>query len=545
LGMTSVAGGRIPHPLVARMRVIAPYTNMRLESEEVTIAEMLSPKGYYNGHVGKWHICARDLKPDALDQGFHWSRKNRGSHEYFGMKGWHKRMKSPVRVPYGTNDPDDPYKLDENGFAHDEHTQDALDFMAEAVAKKKPFYCYYAPYIVHAPNLTRTESLLKKYCAKMGYDYPLTGKEDFPPGQTNPYYAAMVETFDYNVHQIVSYLKNTDDPRWPGHKLFENTYVFITSDNGGMEWAQENATDNYPLDKGKIHQHEGGIRVPFIILGPDVVQGVASEVMINGYDVVPTMLSLAGEAVPDGLDGLDLSELLHKDPMDASLVKHADGSVRDAMLWHFPHSNTLNSTLRKGRWKLFYNYNHLDKPDLKQYSLYELYDSDGSPKDIHESVDVSEQYPELTAQLVKEHQAMLDDVGGLPAYYNPNSSKDVPHKSEVPAVLKHGNTGNGVVWVEFEADKAAVLEATLYYTLNGGSRREDWYPVPARVVGKGRVEATVPEGTTHYVFQLVDENNFLISYPEVGFRLDVAVQSVLALPYSLQPSSGLAHALSR
>jgi len=538
LGMTSVGGGRIPHPLAPHMRVIAPYTNIRLESEEVTLPEILGPKGYYNGHVGKWHLVGRDGKPNPFDQGFDWSRQNRGIHEFFGMAGWLERMKSPVRVPYGTNAPDDPYKLDENGFAHDQNTQDALDFMKEAVEKKKPFYCYYAPYIVHAPNLTRTESLLKKYCAKMGYDYPLTGKEEFSPGQTNPYYAAMVETFDYNVHQIVSFLKTTDDPRWPGHKLFENTYVFITSDNGGMEWDQENATDNYPLDLGKIHQHEGGTRVPFIILGPNIAPGVESDVMINGYDVVPTMLSLAGEPIPDGLDGLDLSELLHQDPTDPTLVKQRDGSVRDAMLWHFPHSHTLNSTLRKGRWKLFHNYDHRENPELNQYSLYELYQSDGSPKDIHEATDVSEQHAELTAELAEEHQAMLEDLGGMPAYRNPNGSKKLPHQDRVPTVLKHGNAGDGVVWVEFETDRSAVVEATLYVTRNGGSPREDWFPAPAQVVGKGRVEASVPEGTTHYVFNLVDENDFLISYPEVGFRKDVAVQSVFALPYRPQPSEG-------
>ena len=54
-------------------------------------------------------------------------------------------------------------------------------------------------------------------------------------GQRNPYYCAMVETLDYYVGKLIGYLERTEDPRWPGHKLIENTYMIFSSDNGGME----------------------------------------------------------------------------------------------------------------------------------------------------------------------------------------------------------------------------------------------------------------------------------------------------------------------
>ena len=115
-------------------------------------------------------------------------------------------------------------------------------------------------------------------------------------GQNNPFYCAMVELLDAYVGRLVKYLDDTDDPRWPGHKLIENTYVIFTSDNGGMEGSpNEIATDNYPLDKGKISLMEGGTRVPLIITGPGIREATQTDVMVNGLDFYPTILSLTAD----------------------------------------------------------------------------------------------------------------------------------------------------------------------------------------------------------------------------------------------------------
>ncbi len=512
-GLTSVAGGTCTKPIWPNARVVQGYTNIQLDSEFETIPEALAPHGYYNGHAGKWHIVGRSGAPTPFDQGFDWSEQNRGIHYHVGGNVDHRYTE------FGTNDPNDPFRLDENGFAHDQNLQDALDFVNDATAQSKPFFCFFATYIVHSPNHVRTESLVKKYAKRMGYDYPLTKDVFFEPGQKNPFYAAMVERFDYNVHRIVEQLKNTDDPRWPGHKLIENTYVFITSDNGGMEWCGENATDNFPLDKGKINQQEGGIRVPFLILGPDVPAGTESDVMINGLDVMPTILNLAGAESRDKLDGCDLTSLITQDPTDASLVKEADGSTRDTMFWHFPHSVTLNSALRIGRWKLIYNYDHLDNPDLDKYWLYELYSEDGSSKDIGEAVEVSAQYPKKTQSMAAELEKVMKRMGAIPAYRNPNCTLPLTNQDQVPVVTANGRDGNKV-WATYSQEKAKVVGAQLHYTINGGTGREDWFVSSADISPEGRVTAELPAGTTHYVFNLIDENDFLVSFPDVGARID-------------------------
>jgi len=86
-----------------------------------------------------------------------------------------------------------------------------------------------------------------------------------------------VKSFDY--------LKNTEDPRWPGHKLIEEyIYHFHFGQRRYGRSSGEVITDNYPLDKGKISAMEGGTRVPLIITGPGIPKGIESDVMVNGLD---------------------------------------------------------------------------------------------------------------------------------------------------------------------------------------------------------------------------------------------------------------------
>lgn len=53
-------------------------------------------------------------------------------------------------------------------------------------------------------------------------------------GTTDPYYATMVDTLDWMIGKVITYLEETDDPRNPGHKLVDNTYIIVSSDNGGL-----------------------------------------------------------------------------------------------------------------------------------------------------------------------------------------------------------------------------------------------------------------------------------------------------------------------
>lgn len=503
---TSVVGGAPPMPRSANTRMMDPWYSGRMPADELTIAKVLRQNGYATGHSGKWHMAiSHNAFPQPEDQGFDYTRASRGSRT---------SMKDRL-AGFATDSPDDPFRLDENGYPFHQTNEDALTFLREN--KDKPFFLYYATWLVHGPIHTRSEAHLQKYAQKMGVDPEnVIGRDE--PGQLNPFYGAMVQELDYYVGLVFQYLNETDDPRWPGHKLSENTYVIFTSDNGGMEGnPKERYTDNNPLDRGKISAKEGGTRVPLIITGPGIPAGVQSQVMVNGLDFYPTILSWTGVERPAGksLDGCDLAPLLLGDATDPYLVKEGDGSARDTMMWHFPHGAAMESAIRVGDFKLIRNYDHVSNPGTPALELFRLYkttDMGQERVDIEEAINLAEAEPEKTQELDRRLTELLSEMNASYPSYNPMSRGDLPHKKTVPEVLSHTKESSAVAFA-FKENGAKVVRANLIYTLNGGARYEEWFSRPAVIDASGTISADLPEGTTHYVVNLIDENNFLVSYP--------------------------------
>ena len=159
------------------------------------------------------------------------------------------------------------------------------------------------------------------------------------PGQQNPYFAAMVTTVDWSLGRVMDYLEQTDDPRNPGKKLIETTYVFFTSDNGGAEKrGAEIISDNFPLKAGKKYSDEGGIRVPMVVTGPKIAAGALSSELVNQLDFFPTILSLTSSNITEEneqeLGGLDISPVLLGKRQQ---VVNKSGQRRESLFWHFPH----------------------------------------------------------------------------------------------------------------------------------------------------------------------------------------------------------------
>jgi arylsulfatase A-like enzyme len=506
LQKTHVVGGNPPTPYnVEAHPIMDPWYSGRLELKEVTIAEALKENGYVSGHVGKWHMAIdHNAFPQPKDQGFDFTRAHLG--ESAAMK--------PHRLTgFATGDKDDPYQLDADGFPKDQTTLDAIEFMEQS--KTQPFFLYYAAWLVHTPIHSRSKELLEKYCKKLGVNFPTDPKGWPLEGQKNPYYCAMVEMFDHYVGNLVNYLENTDDPRRPGHKLMENTYIMLTSDNGGMEQVPgEIITDNYPLDRGKINAKEGGVRVPFIVTGPNIPKAKKSEVMVNGLDFYPTILSWTGTKKPKGqnLDGADLSTLLSQNPKNGNLVKNKHGKPRTTMVWHFPHGVAQQSTIRRGGWKLIKNWMR-GRPEYELYQLQSNYPKNPKRGDIEEAKNLAEKMPDKVKEMSTELFRRLDAMNASYPYQNPNYKHALPGKDKVCKPLENGRNGN-TIWATFEEQGAKVITGQLLYTLNGGEKSEEWYRAPAKVKGD-RLEAELPKGATHYVFNLIDENNFLVSYPQM------------------------------
>ena len=507
LQRTHVKGGQPPAAKNKTKDVmIDPWHMGRLDVSETTIAEALKANGYRTGHSGKWHIAIdHNAFPQPKDHGFDVTYSGRGANNKM----------SPDRLSdFATADAKDPYQLDEEGFPKDSVTLNAIDFMENA--KAQPFFLYYPTWLVHYPVQTRSRALLEKYCKKLGVEMP-TDPEGWPlEGQKNPYYCAMVEMVDHYIGQLVSYLETTDDARWPGHKLIENTYIIFSSDNGGAEGGHgEIYTDNAPLTDGKGSTLEGGTRVPLIIAGPGIKEGIQTNVMANGVDFFPTILSWANLKLPAGMkvDGCDLSALVSTDPQDAGLVKDASGDSRKTMIHHFPHGVKARSTIRRDGFKLIYTYNHYSKSKSPEIELYQLYDDEGNRVDIEETKDLAKEMPEKAAALKKELMAALDEMDASKPYLNPFFEGKLPGKEKVCTPVEETKEGNTVT-LTYKENGAKVQKAFLFYTTTLGDKAEEWFRKPITVEGNGKVSCELPEGTNGHLITLVDENNFLVKYPD-------------------------------
>jgi len=391
LNLTTYLPGRADMP---SQKLLQAKINQHLPLEEVTLPELLKPKGYRCAHIGKWHLGGPGFLPE--DQGFD---VNLG-----GTAGG-----SPPR-PGGFFAYQTPtlQSRDTTEYLTDRLTDEALDFIQ--ANRERPFFLYLAHFAVHIP-LQATPHLLAKYEAKAK---PGLGLEK---GQNNPIYAGMLESVDESVGRLVDKLEELG--------LTRNTIVVFTSDNGGLsvrEGPNTPATSNAPLRGAKGHLYEGGIRVPLIVHWPGTVgPGVVSDVPVNSLDLHPTLLQLAGVERPGNRvsDGVSLVRLLT-----------GTGAIeREAMHWHLPHYSNQggvpSSAVRAGDLKLI---------EFLEDGRLELYDV---TKDVSEARDLSKQLPEETRRL----HAMLDRWRRSVDAQMPTPNPDYDPNWTPPP--KEGQTGGG------------------------------------------------------------------------------------------------------
>ena len=555
-GVYHVSGGRIPRAWNPQSQRVCPYYAYGLPVEEPMIPETLKRAGYYSGHVGKWHAGGKSAGyPFPLDQGFDFGfTENKHGHKYYndpelwnpkdGNKnfffGSWARMQPDRLSDFATEDPQDRFQLNSEGRPFDKPLDLALGFIKKN--KNKPFFLNYCPYYVHGPIQARNRERFEHYLEKMGYPFPTdpgTIYKDIP-GHSNPYYASMVDEVDWMIGQVIQYLEATDDPRNPGHKLIDNTYVIVDSDNGGVLPY----TDNIPLRGGKQNTWEGGVRIPFLVRGPGVPAGTVCDTPINLIDLYPTFMAMAG-VEPDPsleLDGCNLLPLIHGESERALL---SDGTERESLFWYFPWDAHMSAAIRKGDWKLVHHYVAPQGGKLKQATqLYRLYDGADTTMDLSETHNAADQYPEKVAELLSELNAQIAR-SDAPLPHRNASADFEPEAVECPAILELGSEGDRV-WATFETGvgKSPIVSAQLLYTVNPKQfdstrgNREEWFAASASV-SAGRVEARMPPGATHATFSMVDANGFLLTAEAMPAVTDVGHQvrdsSILKNGYAYKP----------
>lgn len=349
----------------------------RKEREVRAIPEILKEidPGYRAAHFGKWDLRA-GLSPSEL--GYDESDGDTGNRNGdFSQEREDKWLKEYIV--------DNPKQVDSI-------THRALRFMTEQARRDRPFYLQVSHYATHVNFESRPETY-RKFKNK-----PVGVKDD------NPVWAGMIYDLDASIGLLLSGLDSLG--------LSDNTYVFFMADNGGVEFIPpvSNRLDppsafpapmrNFPLRGGKWTLYEGGIRVPFIVVGPGIRAGSQSDVPVAGWDLLPTFAELAGEPLRhDGhLDGGSFAGLLKSSGKGA--VDRPSGDF----FFHRYNNAYPHSAVISGRYKLI---------RFWKTGRSELYDLDSDPGEVR---DMITEVPETARELEEKLNAYIrrhnDGVAG-------------------------------------------------------------------------------------------------------------------------------------
>lgn len=162
----------------------------------------------------------------------------------------------------------------------------------------EPFFLYYVPNANHFQRNPDGE-----YAVPDEIDgTPIKGESRYSDDVAAGDREDMVLENDVALGKLLKKLKTTEDPRWPGHKLIENTLVIFTSDNGpniGDNLGRNQESGGLRGKKAKLW--EGGIRVPFIVSWPAVLEGgKLNRSIVTLTDLYATLAHIVGHSLgPD------------------------------------------------------------------------------------------------------------------------------------------------------------------------------------------------------------------------------------------------------
>ncbi|MCF8378465.1 MAG: sulfatase-like hydrolase/transferase [Bacteroidales bacterium] len=297
---TTLLTGRFPlrHGIVRNPAPDAGINDVGIKDSEVLLGEVLQETGYRTSCIGKWHM---GHTPEFFPA-------KHGFDEYFGIL--YSNDMRPVQLIENMDTL--MYPVDQSILTKT-YTEKAIKFIREN--KSSPFFLHLCHAMPHKPLAA--------------------SKAFYTPETPDDLYADVISELDWSVSEVMKVLGEEG--------LLKNTIVIFMSDNGASYGG--NVT---PLKGKKATNWEGGVRVPFLIIYPEVLpSGTKINIPCWSPDIFPTLLSLADIAIPQEiiLDGENITEILRGNQEEHKAI--------------FTMSGTKINTIRKGDWKLF-----LEKPSF-------------------------------------------------------------------------------------------------------------------------------------------------------------------------------------
>ena len=432
-----------------------------LNKRVASLAEVLRAGGYHTYMAGKWHLGKEpDYWPHARGFERSFSMLFGGSSywsDMFGMMAVHEEIADYVQ------DDKKLEELPGDFYATRSYTDFLIESIRKNQKDDKPFLAYLAfttphdPLQVPEPWLSKYRGsydggyeVLKAKRAEAAKQRGLISGSSPMPERYHPefyewvtawdsltkeqqalesrgmeVYAGMVNNMDYHFGRVVNFLKDIGE--------YDNTIVIFLSDNGPNPWSSEdypgnrgskwyaqfdNSIDNIghpmshyaygmgwasasagPLDLFKMTVAEGGIRSPLLIAGPGVKGGQQLDAFAYVWDIMPTILDLAGIAHPEKYQGRQVERMRGK-----SLKGVLTGSTQTV----YGADEFVGGEMQNGKW--------MRQGDFKAVSvsppygtgswhLYNLADDPGETRDL------AKEQPEILKKLQTAWERYAKDVG--------------------------------------------------------------------------------------------------------------------------------------
>ena len=426
-----------------------------LNSNIISLAEVLKGAGYHTYMAGKWHL-GHDKTNIPGARGFEksFSLLYGGASHFSDMSGI---MPSENPAAYSMNG-EFITELPTDFYSSRSYTDFLMESIRENRTDEKPFLAYLAFTSPHDP-LQVPEPWMSKYRGAYDNGYEQLRKErikntkalNLIPAEAKPpeihpmlkpwqsltsteqayesrkmeVYAGMVENMDYNLGRMLNFLSDIDE--------LENTIILFLSDNGSNPWGNtqypgnedgvylsnfNNNIDNLgnptshiaygmgwasacsgPLNYFKMTVGEGGIRTPFIMAGPGIPKGERHTNFAYVTDIMPTILEMLNIEKPNSFNGKDVLAMSGK-----SISKVFSGEKESV----YESNEYVAGEMGNGKWVRKGNYKAA-KVVLPygpgEWELFDIYLDPG------ETTDLASQHPKKLEELKADWESYAKEVG--------------------------------------------------------------------------------------------------------------------------------------
>lgn len=275
-----------------------PGHEMRLDPELPLVSDVYSENGYDTAYFGKWHLEGLRNAEDTCSS-YVIPRERRGRFQtWIGYENNNSPFHTWVHGHNKKGDEIAPFPL--QGYETDEMTNLFISYIKNREKAETPFFAVLSvqpPHDPHfAPSVFMERHTPGTVCLRE--NVPSIDRIEERARRHSAGYYAQIENLDYNLGKILDMIEKTGQA--------DRTHIIFFSDHGEMMGSHGQFR--------KMSPYEEAVRIPVILSGGrstalkrGLKGGYCESVCFNHVDFAPTSLGLCGIAVPEWMEGQDMS----------------------------------------------------------------------------------------------------------------------------------------------------------------------------------------------------------------------------------------------